>query len=130
MQVSTNSIQKKYMALKKKKVTAYNTRSIWGRRKKKIFLSSATNLRFVVFQFCYRKGPHPQENFQRLVCLFIKKKNKMHCFNGLFLNKTAPNHTSTHLWCTVSYFILLPPFLLPCEVHTLSCHLLLDLLMP
>lgn len=40
MQVSTNSTQKKYMALKKKKkVTAYNTRSIWGRRKKKYFLA-------------------------------------------------------------------------------------------
>lgn len=84
--------------LMQKKVLPYNTMCCSGKEKTKkptLFLSSTTNLGFVAFKLCYGKGPHSQEDFQRLIHLFIKKKkDTKHSYNCHFLNRTAPNHIS------------------------------------
>lgn len=99
-------------------------------RRKMLFLNSTTNLGFMAFKLCYRKGPHSQEDFQRLIYLFIKKKkDTKHSYNCHFLNRTAPNHISIRIRYSVSYFILMPHFFLSCQVQTLSFYLVLYLLL-
>lgn len=87
--------------LLQKKLTAYNTQCSLG-EKKNLFHHSTTHLRFVVFQLCHRKGSHSQEDFQRLIHLFIKGKKKLYGYNGRFLNRAPPK--SHHRTPLVQYF--------------------------